>query len=71
MGLAEKHFKVVSGEFEKEEDPETGDEWLILAIAAQRQREDVLTSYDQYTAECITLIPWPQCQFIRLAFRLV
>ena len=45
---------------EIEEDPETGEEWLSINVTVAGIIEEVLASYEQYTRQLISRVPWPQ-----------
>lgn len=55
---------------EKECDPESGDEWLLLTAQLHGQVEAVLRQYDTYTRRFIDSVPWPQRNKIRFNYDL-
>lgn len=56
---------------EKECDPESEDEWLLLTTQIHEQVESALDLYDTYTRRLIDAIPWPQRNKIRFNYDLV
>jgi len=69
VDIIERSFRnVTETEMRVEEDPETGEKWLMIAIAVQGTVEDVLQDYDRYTESCLAAVPWPECHKIRLSF---
>jgi len=69
VDIIERSFRnVAETEMRVEEDPETGEKWLMIAIAVQGTVEDVLQDYDRYTESCLAAVPWPECHKIRLSF---
>jgi hypothetical protein len=55
---------------EKECDPESDDEWLLITATLSDNIETVLNQYDAYTRRFITSIPWPQRNKIRFNYDL-
>ena len=69
VDVIERSFRnVVETEMSVEEDPETGEKWLMIAIAVRGTVEDVLQNYDRYTESWLSAVPWPECHKIRLSF---
>jgi hypothetical protein len=69
VDIIERSFRnVVQTEMRVEEDPDTGEKWLMIAIAVQGTVEDVLQDYDRYTESWLAAVPWPGCHKIRLSF---
>jgi hypothetical protein len=69
VDLIERSFRnLAETEMRVEEDPETGEKWLMIAIAVQGRIEDVLQDYDRYTESWLAAAPWPECHKIRLSF---
>lgn len=56
---------------EKECDPESDDEWLLLTAQLEEQIEIVLKQYDNYMRCFINLVPWPQRNKIRFIYDLI
>jgi hypothetical protein len=71
VDLARKCFPLV-GEpcVHPEQDPETGEEWLILDIRVRGEIDEVLDSYDLYTDLWISSVPWPEGEKIRLSYHI-
>lgn len=61
---------VVELAVEKECDPESEDEWLLVTAELHEQIEAVLRQYDTYTRRFIDLVPWPQRNKIRFNYDL-
>jgi hypothetical protein len=55
---------------EKEYDPESDDEWLLVTAKLHESIEVVLNQYDAYTRCFINSIPWPQRNKIRFNYDL-
>jgi len=69
VDIIERSFRnLAETEMRVEEDPETGEKWLMIAIAVQGTVEDVLQDYDRYTESWLAAVPWPECHKIRLSF---
>jgi hypothetical protein len=69
VDIIERSFRnLAETEMRVEEDPETGEKWLMIAIAVQGKVEDVLQDYDRYTESWLAAVPWPECHKIRLSF---
>ena len=62
---------VVDVAIEKECDPESEDEWLLLTAQLHAQVEAALSQYDTYTRRFINSVPWPQRNKIRFNYDLV
>jgi hypothetical protein len=56
---------------EVEEDPETGEKWMLISITAHGEVEEILEQYDRYTESWVSAAPWPECHKIRLSFDIV
>jgi hypothetical protein len=54
-----------------EQDPETGEEWLVLDITIQGDEEQILDAYSRYTDRWISTVPWPERNKIRLAYNII
>lgn len=61
---------VVDVAVEKECDPESEDEWLLLTAQLHEQVESALSQYDTYTRHFINSVPWPQRNKIRFNYDL-
>jgi len=69
VDIIERSFSnLAETEMRVEEDPETGEKWLMIAIAVQGTVETVLQDYDRYTESWLAAVPWPECHKIRLSF---
>lgn len=60
--------KVYACHLRLEQDPETGEEWLVLDVALQEDVDAVLAHYDVYTDRWIAQTPWPERDKIRLVY---
>jgi hypothetical protein len=54
-----------------EEDPETGERWLLIAITVYGEVGEVLEQYEQYTEQWVAAAPWPERDKIRLSFNII
>jgi hypothetical protein len=54
-----------------EQDPEAGEEWLVLEVALQEDVEKVLAGCDAYTDRWVAQVPWPECDKIRLVYNVL
>jgi hypothetical protein len=54
-----------------EQEPETGEEWLVIEITLQEDVDEVLSSYDAYTDRWVTQVPWPERDKIRLVYNVL
>lgn len=61
---------LIALEVEKESDPESDDEWLLLTARLHGPIETILSRYDTYTQRFIKAIPWPQRNKIRFNYDL-
>src|SRR2546430_8350911 len=52
---------------QREQDPETGEEWLVLDIVLQGDEEKILDAYEQYTDLWVAAVSWPDRAKIRLS----
>lgn len=69
--LVHKCFSsVVELAVEKECDPESDNEWLVVTARLHGQVEGVLRQYDTYTRYFIDTVPWPQRNKIRFNYDL-
>jgi hypothetical protein len=56
---------------QSEQDPDTGEDWLVLDITVHNEINEVLTQYDTYTSRWIAAVPWPERSKIRLSYNIV
>jgi hypothetical protein len=54
-----------------EQDPEVGEEWLVLDVTIQGEVEEVLNEYDNYTDHWVSSVPWPERDKIRLSYNVI
>jgi len=54
-----------------EEDPETGERWLLIAITVYGEVGEILEQYERYTEQWIASVPWPERHKIRLSYNIV
>jgi hypothetical protein len=72
IDLIERNFPEVDKvEMQVEEDPETGEKWLLIEIVAHGRLEEVVENYNRYTECWISSVPWPERHKIRLSFAIV
>jgi hypothetical protein len=71
LELAQKHFDMARApEVEREQDSETGEEWITLDVVVRATPEEFFNHYDRYTDALVATIPWPERDKIRLSYRL-
>lgn len=66
--LVKKCFSPQEIAFEMEVDPETGEDWLVVNITVQGNRQDVLAAYRSYSYEWVRSVPWPQRNLICVSY---
>ena len=72
IGLIEECFPSIRQlRLQTEEDPETGDEWLVLDITIEGEVDEVLDNYDNYTDRFVSSVPWPKRDKIRLSYNMI
>ena len=54
-----------------EQDPETGDEWILLNFDVSENVDDVLCRYDYYTDLLVKSVPWSERNRIRVAYNIM
>lgn len=54
-----------------EQDPEEGDEWVVIDFEITAEVEEVLERYDYYTELWVDAVPWPERDMIRLSYNLI
>ena len=54
-----------------EQDPETGEEWLVLDVTIQEDEEKALDAYNRYIDHWISAVPWPERNKIRLSYNII
>lgn len=54
-----------------EEDPETGEEWVIINVTVQGEVGEVLDDYERYTEEWVTSVPWPEREKVCLSYNII
>ena len=52
--------QVEDSELVVEEDPETGEKWVLVSINVHGDVEEVLNQYEDYTEDWVSGVPWPQ-----------
>lgn len=55
---------------QREQDPETGEEWITLDIVVRVNAEEFADRYDRYTDAFVAAVPWSERDKIRLSYRL-
>lgn len=53
-----------------EEDPETGEGWLLIDITVYGEVGEILEQYERYTEKWVDAVPWPERDKIRLSFNI-
>lgn len=54
-----------------EQDPETGEKWILIDIAVEGDIAEVLDSYDNYAEQWVSSAPWLVRENIRLSYDIV
>jgi hypothetical protein len=54
-----------------EQDPETGEAWLVLDVTFQEDVEKVLANCDAYTDRWVSQVPWPEREKIQLVYTVI
>ena len=63
--------KVHGCHLQLEQEPETGEEWLVLDVTLQEEVDAVLTHFDISTDSWIAQTHWPEHDKIRLAYNIM
>jgi len=72
ISLVYKHFSNVSMvDVQKEQDPETEEEWIVIEATVDEEIEQVLDEYDNYTTEWVSVAPWPERERIRFSYNII
>lgn len=72
VDLIERCFSSVQKlELQREQDPDTEEEWLVFEVIIQGEVDDVLGDYDKYTDAWVSLVPWPERSKIRLSYHII
>jgi len=70
--LAQKHFPSIYGkQIELEQDPDTGEEWIILDVTIDGEVAKLLKNYDRYTDDWISSVPWPERTKVRFSYNII
>ena len=54
-----------------EQEPETGEEWLVLDVTLQEGVEEALANCDAYTDRWVSQVPWPERERLRLGYNVI
>ena len=57
-------------DFTIEQDPETGEKWLLIDIAVDGTTEEILSSYDKYVDQWVAAVPELARESIKLSYRM-
>lgn len=72
MHLLQCYFhKIQKALLQLEQDPESGEEKLIVDITLHGDIDEVLASYDTYTRQWVDAVPWPQRDYFRLSYDVI
>ncbi|MBM3224892.1 MAG: hypothetical protein FJZ47_13965 [Candidatus Tectomicrobia bacterium] len=63
--------KVQEAHVQLEQDPELGEEKLIVDLTLHGDIDEVLASYDQYTRQWVDAVPWPTRDYFRLSYDVI
>lgn len=53
---------------EREQDPETGEEWFTINVTLKGKTGEILDKYDNYTKDWVSSVPWPERDKICLIY---
>jgi hypothetical protein len=69
LDLVREYFASVQAcQLRLEQDPETGEAWLVLEVTLQKDVDTLLADYDVYTDRWVAQVPWPACDQIQLVY---
>ena len=69
VDLIEEYLSPIQGlHIQLEQDPETGEEWLVIDVTIQGDVKEILDEYDKYTDHWVSSVPWPQSDKFRLSY---
>lgn len=72
IDIVRKCFPTIQELFlEKEEDPESGEEWIVIDITVGGEIEEVLENYNNYITMFVSGIPWPAREKIILSYNIL
>lgn len=72
IDLVEECFPSIQCLFlEKEEDPESDEEWITIDITVKGDIEGILDNYDNYITMFVSEIPWPEREKIILIYNIL
>ena len=54
-----------------EQEPETGEEWLVIEVTLQEDVDEVLSSCDAYTDRWVVQVSWPERDKIQLVYNVL
>jgi hypothetical protein len=69
LALVREYFASVQAcQLRLEQDPETGEAWLVLEVTLQQDVDTLLAAYDGYTDRWVAQVPWPARDQIQLVY---
>jgi len=72
IDLIERCFSsIIELQLQQEQDPETGEEWLILDVTTSGEVDEVLNNHETYTDALVSSVPWPERDKIRLSYSIL
>jgi hypothetical protein len=66
--LARECFEPSGLQIEPEQDPETGEQWLVIRVAVAGEKESLRQAYRNYVRQWLRLVPEQERFLIRLSY---
>ena len=71
IDLAKQHFSSIQDIYLRlEDDPEAGEEWLMIDVTVHGEVDEVVKSHNDYIADWVSLVPWPERDKVRLSYNI-
>ena len=71
LRLAKECFQPISLRTRAEQDPDSGERWLVVAITVRKGTVPIREAYRRYTIQWAALVPYPALHQIRISYDLV
>jgi hypothetical protein len=69
--LAKECFHPLRLEIEVEQDPESGEQWLVVRATIRKGVTERREAYSQYTSRWVQAVPWPALFLIRISYDVI
>jgi hypothetical protein len=69
--LAEECFESADIRVEKDVDPETGENWLLMTITVSEVPMTVGKAHGKYLERWVSAVPWPKRSLVRISYDFV